>query len=294
LVLPIHWILIRKDTKEHFAAIVTALFFFIFYLIGMTYFWGDQFIDQLLIQLNRAVGIYSSRGVINGIDLFNASVGTYSIFIGTIVVSIGCLIYISTQVFQAIKERSLDQFRTGTSFYFSWAVAAILFFGLINLKFPQYFILTLLPVYCYVGAELIQRIRNDYPEKYSWLIGLILFLVLINFGSYSLRFVVQEDQAINDAVSYAELNIAENAIVATEEPIGVLIPQQYLRIDDWQLWIERLPPAYIITYTTQTQQLPESEQLGQLIRSSNELVRYSGFKEEIIIYEVPEAVRWKP
>jgi 4-amino-4-deoxy-L-arabinose transferase-like glycosyltransferase len=287
LVIPIHWLLIRRHTWEHISALVAACAVIALYLAWMVLSYDQEFLRQLLVQVRRVTGFYTSRGVISVADLVTSALGTYSVFIGSILLATSSIIFILVKFTRAIKQRSLTILRGGTSLYLSWTLAALIFFGLISLKFPQYFMLVLVPMYCYVGAELLQDIQRYQPESYKWFVCFVVLVVGLNAASFVERFMLQDDNAIIEAVTYAWDYIPNGAVIATDEPIGSIISQEYLRIDDWEVWMEILPPAYIITYTTQTQKLPDSQPLRDLIADSIKHHKITGFKETITIYEVP-------
>ena len=287
LIFPIHWFLTRRYTTGHIVVMVFAGLVVLAYLGVMTLTYQMEFIQPLIVQIQRTIGGYSSRGVVSTADLIAAAIGTYSIFVGTILATGLGLGIVGLNLFRAFRQRSLAGLRGPHSLYLAWALAALLFFGVIKLKFPQYYIMIFLPVYCYLAAQLVTFFRNNpalWRKRLAALAGVILCL---NLTTFVIRFGLHDDNAIGDVAAFASESLPPDSLVLADEPIGTIIPQTYLRTERWVLGMDKVHPDYIITYTTQTQQLPPDPDLLNLIAESRQIYKVVGFKETITVYQLP-------
>jgi len=129
---------------------------------------------------------------------------------------------------------------------YSWFVTGVVVFGSSSLKFPQYFVLILLPAYCYLWTEVAHweigtRWRTMLPLAAS-AIGILSFLLTVPvFNVNSLR----------EVQAYAASDIPANAIVVTEQSIGDLINQRWCTVEKADACVGYA--TYAITWQTYLQ-----------------------------------------
>lgn len=119
-------------------------------------------------------------------------------------------------------------------------------FGASSLKFPQYFVLILLPAYCYFWTELAHwnlqaRWRQFWPIAAS-VIGACSFLLTIPVFNVN---------SLAEVQAYAAKDIPSNAIVVTEQSIGDLINQRWCTVEKADACVGHA--TYAITWQTYLQ-----------------------------------------
>lgn len=289
LVLPINWLLVRRDLKGHMAAMGVAVAIFLAYLGGMWFSYGPEFLNQYRVQFYRAIGHVSSRGSVGLMDLLKAAAGVYATFVGTILAATFSFAILVANLVRAARHRTLEALRGPNSLYLAWTVAAVISFSVLGLRFPQYFMLVLIPLYLYAGSEAIQSIRQHQAERQRRLAGFLVLcgiIVAVNGATFVNRFVLSNDNAILEASSFIASELPHDSVVLADEPIGVLIPQPYMPMDLWALGRYDSRPDFVVTYSSLTEHLPDSPSLQHLLSESQRLLTVTGFKETIMVYEV--------
>ena len=208
-VFPIHWIITRRHTAEHFMAMVAAGLVIFVYLTGMIVIFQGEFVRALLVQIERTTGGYSSRGVVSISDVIAAAFSTYSIFAGTILTSALSAIILARKFWRVLRQRNLSSLRGPTSLYLAWTVAALIFFAAINLKFPQYFIMIFLPLYCFLASELALNFSWQGMGQQRLISALLTLIICLNVTTFVLRFGLHNDNAIGEIAVYASQDVRE-------------------------------------------------------------------------------------
>lgn len=278
----------RHSTRQHFFLLASSLAVFAVYLLAMTliysYDGGNHYWDQFGVQFDRTTGSGEARGTLeNPNQAFDAIFSAYYVFYATIILgalSVGLVVW---RVVQAVVTRSLQRLKP-VSLAFSWALSALVFFGLINLKFPHYFLMAITPLYIYLSAEVVQL----YKAKPEWGKGLGLALAIVvglNIVTFGQRIVGHNDNALEAVKAYTAESLPPNAVVVTEESVGTIIPQPYCKLH--RAGECRQVAQYLIIYTSITQSPPDTPAIEEMMQSGQQVAKFSGFKEDITVYRLP-------
>jgi hypothetical protein len=174
------------------------------------------------------------------------------------------------RTWQCYRARNWEPVHDNALLY-AWFVTGVVIFGSSSLKFPQYFVLILLPAYCYFWTELA-RWELDPWWRTFWpvaaaVIGTMSFLLTVPaFNANSL----QEVQA------YAADRIPSSAIVVTEETVGDLINQRWCSVEEATACLGHA--TYAITWQTYLQSsFTEGDAaFGTLMKGATRVTSFSG------------------
>ena len=119
-------------------------------------------------------------------------------------------------------------------------------FGSSSLKFPQYFVLILLPAYCYLWTELA-----SWQVGVRWRVYWPAAAALIGLCSFLLTVPVFNVNSLEEVQAYAARDIPANAIVITEQSIGDLIQQRWCMVEKADACVGHA--TYAITWKTYLQ-----------------------------------------
>jgi hypothetical protein len=151
----------------------------------------------------------------------------------------------------------------------------------------------MIPLLVYLGMRLKEvvspwlaaNVRRPKLLRAGLLIVLFLGIGAELTESY-FRYVVQTDNALLQASNFAMAHIPTNDTVLADEPVGVMIPQQYCKLES----AATCPDVkWIIAYTSLTEHLPtqaSDPQLYVLMGESQVVTVIHGFKETITVYHV--------
>jgi len=203
----------------------------------------------------------------------------YKYFVPSLLVAGSAFALAVRRTWQCIRRRSWEPVRDSPLLY-AWFVTGAVVFGTSSLKFPQYFVLILLPAYCYLWTELAYfritvRWRKFWPIAAA-VVGLCSFLLTVpTFNANSLE----------EAQAYAAKDIPANAIVVTEEPIGDLIQQRWCTVEQANACVGHA--TYAITWQTYLQSSFDEGNAAfhVLMRGATSVASFSG--------EVGTATVWK-
>jgi len=272
------WLLARKNGRGHVVLLVVAAHVVILYVLAMYMAFGDVYLFQSLVQVRRALGVVSSRGLTYGLtEATQALTNTYWVFFVTILVVVGGAVAVVVRLVQCIVRRRVPDH----PILLGWSAAAVTLLAVVALKSPQYLIVMLVPLYAFVAAELTQR------KMAGWVVTVLIVAVLgLNLTTWYFRFVQRTDNALLATYDYAAEFIPSNARVLTEECIGVQLEQTYYNIQAHRgardLW--ELDPTHIILYNSATAKPLSSPGLDSLLQRATLVAYFTGFKEEILIY----------
>jgi 4-amino-4-deoxy-L-arabinose transferase-like glycosyltransferase len=300
----IHWLIRRQQTRRHLVLFATSVAVGAAYLAAMSAIYGQTFWDQSSIQFRRSTGEQSSRGALNQIgDIVAPLMDQYKIFAVTLgLAGVAVVTLITFRTVQMIKRRSAAS-ASDHSLLVAWAASALIFFALLQLRFPHYFILVLLPLLVYLTAEirmLVLRYQARGAHRAQrWpstarlvLVAAGLAIVILNGIAFHQRFIApSQDDALRETAAWVAANVPADATVITEESIGVMIDQPYCntwRGDTCQ------DASYVITYTSHTQQLSTDNNLPRVIASGFEVFRTTGYKEQLTVYRLPKPIGASP
>lgn len=290
----IHWFMIRRQKNGHAVLFATAMATVGIYVSSMLYFYGRTYLSQSFVQFQRSTGEESSRGALDSVgDIVGPLFAQYKIFVATMVLAMVAGVLVVVRTIKIVRSRKIDVVREYTLIY-AWAASAILFFGVLQLRFPHYFMLALIPLFCYLAVEVRrfvakQRRHSAKPHQARRFVACAAIVVIaLNVLAFYQRFVDPgNDAALRETSIFMTESVPLDAKVIADESVGAVIPQPYCK-----MWRGADCPGatYIITYTSATQQLPDDPELEGLIASAAKIYEIEGFKEDIIVYRLSEPI----
>ncbi len=294
LAVGICWLLMRRLHNLHvklFAAFAATSGL---YVAAMALIFGKVYFEQSGIQFFRSTGSRESRGALNLSNVITPLVDQYAVFVATMVLALAAVVLLLVRTARIIQQRSLVSLQQHTLLY-AWAMAALLFFLVLQLRFPHYFMLMLIPLFCYLVAEIKwfsekRRANGSNPAEMRRVIAICAVLALaLNVNAFIQRFVTQtSDDALTATANWMSANAPADAKVITEESVGSTIGQPYCKI--WK-GDGCVGAEYVIVYTSHTQKIPDNPGLRRLIASAGSPVFTTrGYKEMITVYKLPSPV----
>jgi 4-amino-4-deoxy-L-arabinose transferase-like glycosyltransferase len=285
----LNWLIIRRDGRKHLTLFGGAVAVIATYLGGMIWlfdFNGHKwFVQQSLVQVERVLGIRHSLGTLTSpIAALHLLSHQYGIFIPSLLVALASFILIVCRVIQCLLRRSVGPIREN-SLFFSWAVAGMVIFGASDLRFPQYFALILIPMYCYLWTEAYRFVRVR-PRALIAVAVAASLVTVAGLGSFYLRVLGRHDNVLRETQAWVAKNIPNrsNEIIITQEQIGDLVKQQWCSI-------ARAGSCYrhalwAITYTTYlTPAAPPGDPKFHLaLEGATRRATFHGFKETVVIW----------
>jgi hypothetical protein len=288
-------------TTVAMVAVYVAVMLLIFQRGAQNVFWGDS-----TVQFRRTFGLQESRGTISNLrDLIVPLISQYRIFVGSMIVAAVAVSLLILRLVQCARSRSLAPVRTNT-LLFAWALAGLISFGSINLKFPHYFELMLIPLYAFVVADVAAmlrrrelsrrgeqmsqrrpRRRRAHRDLLKLVVGVAtVVVVVLGLGAFAWRIVGHHDNALKSVAEYAAADIPRTDVVITEEPIGTMIPQPYVKM--YHANEVAGLARYIITYQSITEQIPNYPAFMELLRHATPVKVFEGFKEKLTVWRVDQ------
>lgn len=282
------WLLTRKSGEHHLVLLLVATIVILFYVAGMSYFFGADYWFQTLVQLRRALGMGgSSRGLTYGLtEVIQALTNAYWIFFTTIASLIIGGVMVMIRFIQYLTKRQPH----GYPILLSWSAAAVLLLAVVALKSPQYWIIILVPLYAFLVSELGPFLwrREATILAISSLVVTVVAVLGLNLVTWYFLIDQQTNNALLETYDYAAQFIPNDARVLTEECIGVQLGQTYynIQIHRGVEDLQRIDPTYVILYYSTTAKPPASPGLDTLLQHSTFVTKFSSFKEVIEIYRV--------
>jgi 4-amino-4-deoxy-L-arabinose transferase-like glycosyltransferase len=291
-VVAVHWALTRGRRRGHLAlfAVVGGLLgvYVAVMLVAFAQDGRNWFADDSWVQVERLLGTKASRGSVSRPDqALAALVGPYKIFVTTFAIAgIGALL-VAWRTVVGLVRWDLPR-RVADPLLFSWALVAILFFAGLRLKMGHYFVMAQVPLMLYAFAELARWSRGVELRTVArrTVAALALLVVAANLWTFEQRFVERTDDALGQTRAYAQ-TLDPRAMFLTEESVGTIVPQPYCKLFDAGGCVAEA--RYLAIYRSETQAPPRNPTLDRLLRYSQPLVRFSGFKERITVYSAAGA-----
>lgn len=280
LIPALYYFFTREETRKHRNLYISAAITIAVYVAAMLLLWGDVYVQQTWVQVQRVLGVLDSRGLnITLSQAASAVVQTYWIYITTLSVLMLGLATVLWHTIRFIKTKQAPIH----PLLLSWSLASTVFLACIGIKAPHYLIIALVPLYIYIGAVLLTKLSH------RTVLILMLMVCIINMFTWHTRFYVQEDNALAQTYTYMNKMVPDRYNVLTEEAVGVGIKQHYYRLDAHTSKedLDQIQPEYIVLYTTATQHAPSSDALEEIIKQSELVKTIHGFKETIFIYKTP-------
>jgi hypothetical protein len=276
----IDWLIRRKNNAKYVSLLTSFLVVVASYIGYMSVVYNTAYWRESTVQVQRILGLRESRGAINSVsDVVAPLLAQYKNFALTLaLVGIGA-VFVAIRATQALKQRSVAPLGENT-ILFAWAVAAMSIFVGMQLKLPHYFIMIIVPMFCFLGDELRRR---SHVAKVVVVAGIIV-VATINVAVFNARIVNRTDNALQQTAQWVNLNVPIDALVLTEESVGSSIHRHYCKFGHANRCASDV--QFIITYNSHTQQPPDTIAVHDLLASSTMITEFDGFKERLTIYRV--------
>ena len=244
------WLILRRQHREHLALLGGALLVIAAYVSLMVVKYDTAghawFIDQSLVQVRRVLGLQQSGGTLTSpVSALHLLAQQYRYFVPSLLIAAIGIVIAVRRTWQCYRARSWAPARPNAVLY-AWLVTGVVVFGLSSLKFPQYFVLILLPAYCYLWTELAHWDLNLWWKRF-WPIA----AAIIGTMSFLLTIPAFNVNSLAEVQSYAAERIPASAIVVTEESIGDLINQRWCTVENANPCLGHA--TYAITWQTYLQ-----------------------------------------
>ncbi|MGD0063323.1 MAG: glycosyltransferase [Streptosporangiaceae bacterium] len=244
------WFLRRRQHKEHLVLLAATVLVIITYVAVMAWRFDvpghDWYIYQTTVQVRRVLGVQHSGGTLTSpAALLHLLFAQYKVFVPSFIAAISFVIITIRRIPSLYRARKNRQSPPNV-LLLSWTIAGILVFGLSSLKFPQYFTLVLIPLYCLGWTELAGWDRTD-----KWKISVVACAVVCGIASLFLSMSALRGNPFAQAQQYAAANINPGSVVVTEQSIGDLINQPWCTVEEATPCLHTA--SYAITWQTYLQ-----------------------------------------
>ncbi len=224
------WLILRRAHRGHFVLLGVAATVIAVYLIAMTRVYDlpghPWFTGQSLVQVRRVLGLQKSGGTLtSGGNLVHLLIGEYKFFIPSLLLGAAGIVIAGWRVWQCYRARDWQPARPN-GLLFAWLVTGVVVFGFSSLKFPQYFVLILVPAYCYLWTEL-----ERWDWRTAWKRTATGAAVLSGIASFVAVVPVFSANSLAEVQDYAANSLPRGAIVVTEQSIGDLIQQRWCTVE---------------------------------------------------------------
>jgi 4-amino-4-deoxy-L-arabinose transferase-like glycosyltransferase/glycosyltransferase involved in cell wall biosynthesis/putative flippase GtrA len=224
------WLLRRRQHREHLVLLAATALVIISYVAVMAWRFDvpghDWYIYQTTVQVRRVLGVQHSGGTLTSpTALLHLLFAQYKVFVPSFIAAISFVVITIRRIPSLYRARKNRQSPPNV-LLLSWTIAGILVFGLSSLKFPQYFVLVLLPLYCLGWTELASWNRTD-----KWKTTVVACAVACGIASLLLSMVALRGNPFAQARQYAAADINPGSVVVTEQSIGDLINQPWCTVE---------------------------------------------------------------
>ncbi|HWE61737.1 MAG TPA: glycosyltransferase family 39 protein, partial [Chloroflexota bacterium] len=279
------WLILRRAHKGHFILLGAALLVIIADQAIMVSLFDagrhDWYIQENLVQIRRVLGLQQSGGTLtNPLQAVHLLAAQYAVFVPSFLIALVSFLLAVRRLWTCYRDRSWARLQPN-ALLFSWMAAGIVVFGLSSLRFPQYFALILVPMYCYLWTEVWQWDRVTWKKA-----AVACTAVAAGLASFWLRVPSRTDNAFAEVTAYATRQIPAHSVVVTEEAIGDLISQPYCRVEEATACAGHA--EYAITWKTYLQ---SSFQLGdaaflQMMHGAVQVRQFSGFSGTATVWRL--------
>jgi hypothetical protein len=221
----------RQDALGHLALLGTTITVLAVYAAVM-YWWfdlpqgQDWWVRQNAVQLRRVLGLQKSGGTLTSPGAaLHLLFAQYRVFAPSFVVAVAAFTLGAVMLARCWRARSWARLQPDALLW-SWMAAGVVVFGSSSLRFPQYFALILVPMYCYIWSAVWAA-----PRPVRLKLAAAGVAVVLGVGSFWLRVPAQTGNPFREVQSYAAASIPPGAVVVTEEAIGDLIRQRWCRVE---------------------------------------------------------------
>jgi Dolichyl-phosphate-mannose-protein mannosyltransferase len=242
----------------------------------------DWFIEENLVQVRRVLGDQRSGGTLTSpTAALHLLFAQYRVFVPSFLIAVASFVLGVKRLLRCWKSRSWSPVQ-GNVLLFSWMAAGVVVFGASSLRFPQYFALLLVPMYCFWWTE-FWRWRRALRVK----LGVILLAALAGLTSFWLRVPTQPGNPFLEVSQYAAQHIPQGDVVVTEETIGDLIPQPYCRVE-LPANCEHGVATYAITWVTYLQSsfVLGGQPFDEMMHGAVPLKSFTGFSGTATVWRL--------
>lgn len=186
----------------------------------------DWWVRQNAVQIRRVLGLQKSGGTLTSPGAaLHLLFAQYRVFAPSFVVAVAAFTLGAVMLVRCWRARSWGQLQRDALLW-SWMSAGVVVFGSSSLRFPQYFALILVPMYCYIWSAVWAADRSARLK-----LAAVAVAVVLGVGSFWLRVPAQTGNPFREVQAYAASSIPPGAVVVTEEAIGDLIRQRWCRVE---------------------------------------------------------------
>jgi 4-amino-4-deoxy-L-arabinose transferase-like glycosyltransferase len=284
LAVAIHWALARGSRRGHVVLFGMAGTVAVAYLAGMLAVFGGDYLHASHVQFGRASGTWESGGgSVGGAADIGPLLHQYRLFYATIAVAVVGLALLVARVVQMIRARSRAPVeQIGVTF--SWLVAGLAFFAVLQIRFPQYFMMVLVPLYGYVAIEMLRWLRGRGRALVAAATVVLAAVLAADAATFVQRIATRHDNALKAVAAYANAHIPARDVVVTEQPIGVLIRQPYC--ETWKVDKCEGRVRWLIDYRTQLFTPSHGDIVHRMEAAGRRVAVFHGFKETISVYDL--------
>ena len=272
----------RRDWKGHSILFGTALAIVGIYMISMHLIFKQIYDAETLIQFDRTIGVIDSPGINYGLqDAIAAIVSRYWVFPATIIVLISGSIVASITYAKMLYKR-----QKGDTVLLTWALGGVIFAVGASLKSPSYMILWLVPLYIVVAQWVWPRLKVIRKKHVYIFFAMFLVIFAISMTTFYFRYFRFSGNTLVDLERYINQVVPANAIVATEDYIGIDITAQYVDIELIFTSKDLLDSNadYMAIYWSTTQKIPKT--LGNIQKYCFNQRTFSGFRDSIMVCKI--------
>ena len=269
------WLIVRRQHRGHLILLSGAILVIAAYLALMIVKYdtpGHQwFIQQSLVQVKRVLGLQQSGGTLTSpASALHLLTQQYKYFAPSLILAVAAIVLALRRTWQCYRARSWAPAQPNAVLY-AWLVTGLVVFGVSSLKFPQYFVLILLPGYCYFWTELARWDIDSWWRRF-W----PLAAAVIGTMSFLLTIPVFNVNSLAEVQAYAADRIPASAIVVTEESIGDLINQRWCTVEKATACVGHA--TYAITWQTYLESSfsEGGTTFAQLMKGATEVKSFSG------------------
>ncbi len=278
----------RKHWLGHVILLIVVLEVVAVYALSMHAAFGSLFDSATLTQIRRTLWERQSAGLTySPSTALKAIASRYFIFPVTILTLVGGSLLAVVRFIQHLLGKRKEEY----PIVLGWALGGVVFALSISLKSPHYMILWLVPLYIFLSKELY-RIFTARPKiKRRYMRGILLAgLLVVNLWSFQARFLNLPGDALAQVDAYINSHIPSDAVVLTEDYIGVDISPQYMNInlEDTPAKVFKSGATYAALYWSTTEPLPTS--LGNINRYCIPSKIFSGFKDTTEVCKIDRSV----
>lgn len=289
-----HWIITRERHQVHGVTLLVGFLCIFLFVDFMAIYIGKPYLDANIVQLQRALGFRSARGLDADLGTILRALGqTYFVFGGSVLLIAVGVTGSLTDLFMRFKKRVMNAegMLLVPSLASSYLWAAFLMLLILRMKNPHYVVVLIAAANICVSSLLIV-LRNKSKRWRIVAHGLLSVVLALNVVTLVVRAnYFSGVDAMNEA-KFAVEHLPANASILTEEPICQmkLSTQTCTKLDLYASLKNTVPPVqYIVLIMTTTQKPPEQYDVQKLIAESVQVASFGDWKNHIVVLQTPNS-----